>query len=118
MTFRFVAAGSCEACDFDFSGALTSLYVMLIVLLSVLTPMLIVILVVFLMRFCCSKRKHQPATKKRISLDRPQLTQSMTGKALIESALVDDLYRPAHQVIIEIPPCGESSRPLKSYPYN
>lgn len=51
----FPLAPDCESCPFDFTGALTSLYVMLVVLLAVLTPMLVVLILVITLRCCCPK---------------------------------------------------------------
>lgn len=42
-------------CMFDFSGALISSYVMLIVLIAVIGPMLLVILMTILIRICCPR---------------------------------------------------------------
>lgn len=64
--FSFSSLTDCESCPFDFTGALTSLYVMLVVLLAVLMPMLIVLILVIVIRCCCPKyarKSHNPRSE-------------------------------------------------------
>ncbi|XP_074602311.1 uncharacterized protein LOC141855987 [Brevipalpus obovatus] len=69
-TQQTVSSPDCESCPFDFTGALTSLYVMLVVLLAVLTPMLVVLILVVFVRCCCRRKYvHNNRNSNRRSTD-------------------------------------------------